>query len=141
MSGSRGGYRLPSTGRPDIRPAGHRGPRKGPSFPEEIAAVIEFHCTAVRHTGMRIDRPHGAAEHVADDRERSRRRRQLQVDAAARPKRSETLNQRSPGAEIDERHVMTGTQRRAGEMEQRRQEPRVVPTIGYLLIHVPSPDR
>jgi hypothetical protein len=92
--------------------------------------MFEPHSAAIGNAGMRVDRPDETSKHVAVDRQRPRRGGQLQMDAAAGPEWAAPLNQGAAGAEIDERDGMAGTHRRSRQMEQRRQEPRVVPAVG-----------
>jgi len=124
-----GGYRFPNLAVRKFGMAGNHGPRKGACFPEQIAAVFELHRSAVRWTRVWIDGGHGAAEHMTVERAGAGIGGDLQVHAAARSERPARFDERASGAQIDERHRMSGPERRACQLQQLLQEPGVVSPI------------
>jgi len=81
---------------------GDRIPVEGVAFPQFGASVIEFQRTPVLNAVC--ERGHGAPQYPRTDAKTTMRREDLEVNAGTGTQLAWTFDQRTAGAEIDERH-------------------------------------
>ena len=118
----------------------HRGVWSTPVFPGDLAPMVELQRAAVRHAGLRIERPHRAPQHVRGQRHLAVLRRHVQVHARAGRQRLRPLNERASGTEVDH-HDDGPAPHRGARQPVLRRHARIDPTIRYRLIHLCCPRR
>jgi hypothetical protein len=98
--------------------------------------MLEPKCAAIPRAVHRVERPHHAPHDVGYYRKGSLRRRNLNVNAAARTERTRSFDQRTAAADLDERHRTSRPQGHSDIELRGHWEPRLRPTLDELPVHV-----